>query len=60
MPAVSVAQQHLMAACEHGADYASCPHMSHQQLHDFAATPTTGLPQRAPKKSGLQRLAEGQ
>lgn len=48
MPAVSKAQQRLMAACEHGAGYSSCPKdMTKQQMHDFAATPRTGLPARA-------------
>ncbi len=43
-----------MAACEHGAGYASCPTgMTHQQMHDFAATPRKGLPVR------VQKLAEG-
>jgi hypothetical protein len=31
--------------------------MSHQQLHDFAATPRKGLPESAPKKKrGLKHV----
>jgi len=31
--------------------------MSHQQLHDFAATPRKGLPESAPKKKrGLRNV----
>ena len=58
MPAVSKAQRRLMGACEHGADYASCPQgMTHQQMHDFAATPEKGLPKRVkPRKKSLKRL----
>lgn len=52
MPARSKAQRRLMGACEHGADFASCPkHMTHQQMHDFAATPEKGLPVRISKKA---------
>jgi hypothetical protein len=50
MPAKSQAQQRLMAACEHGAGWSSCPNMTHQQFHDFAATPRTGLPVHVRKK----------
>lgn len=56
MPAVSKAQQEAMAIAEHepGKLYAKNKgllSMSHEQLHDFAATPRTGLPSYAkPKK----------
>lgn len=51
MPATSVAQRRLMAACEHGAGYASCPKsMTKSQEHDFAKTPEKGLPERKDKK----------
>lgn len=58
MPAKSKAQQRLMAAAEHGAQfplarkvYAS---MTHQQLHDFASGSMAGKPlhvKAAPKAS---------
>lgn len=53
MPATSKAQQRFMAICEHDPvhAYGKCPKMSHQQLHDFAATPTKNLPQRVNAKS---------
>jgi hypothetical protein len=46
MPAKSKAQQRFMAMAEHNptALYGPKPNMTHQQLHDFAATPTKGLP----------------
>lgn len=51
MPAVSRAQQQAMAIAEHSPDKLNPSNkgmldMSHQQLHDFASTPTTGLPKR--------------
>jgi len=47
MPARSKAQQSLMAMCEHGIPTTTpCPHMTHQQFHDFAATPRSELPAR--------------
>ena len=50
MPARSKAQQELMAIAEHApsklyARNAGLLKMSHQQLHDFAATKRKGLPQ---------------
>lgn len=54
MPSVSAAQQHLMAAAEHGASFPMARKlratMSHAQLHDFAATKTKGLPRHVAKK----------
>ena len=51
MPAVSKAQRRLFGACEHGASYAACPKgMTHEQMHDFAATKEKGLPERKEKK----------
>lgn len=58
MPAVSKAQQEAMAIAEHEPDKLYSKNkgllkMSHQQLHDFAATPRKGLPAKkkaAPKK----------
>jgi hypothetical protein len=54
MPAVSKAQQKVMAIAEHepGKLYArnkDLSKMSHSQLHDFAATPTKGLRQHVDK-----------
>jgi len=49
MPARSKAQQHLMAAAEHGADFPMAKKvrasMSRESMHDFAATPTKKLPE---------------
>lgn len=51
MPAESKAQRRLMAACENGADYPSCPKgMTKSQEHDFAKTPEKGLPERKKPK----------
>lgn len=48
MPAKSQAQQRLMAAAEHGANFPLArtirQSMTHSQMHDFAATKRTGLP----------------
>jgi hypothetical protein len=53
MPAKSKAQQRLMAAAEHGASFPAAKKlrqsMSQDQLHDFAATKTTGLPRHVSK-----------
>lgn len=55
MPARSQAQQHLMSAAEHGADFPLAKKlrksMTHQQLHDFAATKTKNLPKHAKKRT---------
>ena len=49
MPAKSKAQQKLFAIAEHApeklhAENNGLTKLSHQQLHDFAATPRKGLP----------------
>lgn len=48
MPAKSTAQQHLMAAAEHGAQFPMAQKlrqsMTHQQLKDFASGPEKGKP----------------
>lgn len=51
MPAKSKAQQAYMAIAEHSptALYGPKPDMTHEQLHDFAATPRAGLPAHAKK-----------
>lgn len=50
MPATSKSQQRLMAAAEHGATFPKAKalrkSMTHEQLHDFAATKLGGLPAR--------------
>ena len=47
MPATSKAQQRFMAIAEHdpGKLRSPVPRMTRQQLHDFAATRTKGLPE---------------
>jgi hypothetical protein len=60
VPAVSKKQQEAMAIAEHnpGALYGrnrGLLGMSHEQLHDFAATPRKGLPEKA--KGSLRRAA---
>ena len=56
MPAKSRAQQHLMAAAEHGADFPMAQKvrssMSMSQLHDFAATSTKNKPTHVNGKGG--------
>lgn len=59
MPSVSQKQQVAMAIAEHEPNklYSrnkSLLNMSHGQLHDFASTPRTGLPEAAP--SGLGKI----
>jgi hypothetical protein len=51
MPAVSRAQQRLMALALHHPERVRAPNrgvtrMTLKQLHDFAATPRKGLPRR--------------
>jgi hypothetical protein len=58
MPAKSQAQQRLFAIAEHnpGSLYkkdASLGKLSHQTLHDFAATKRKGLPERKKPLGGL-------
>lgn len=60
MPALSKAQQRLFAIAEHAPGKLKKQNrgvlsMSHGQLHDFAATPRTGLPER---KGKMRRAAE--
>lgn len=57
MPAVSKAQRRLFAACEHGADYASCPQMSHQKMREWATTSEQGLPERKAQRSGQRKIS---
>lgn len=54
MPAKSKAQARLMAAAEHGAAFPMArklrASMTHQQLHDFAATKRSDLPAHVKKR----------
>ena len=49
MPAVSKAQQRLMAAAEHGATFPAAKKiragMTYEQMHDFAVGPMKGKPE---------------
>ena len=59
MPAVSKAQQEAMAIAEHNPGKLnkgnkSMLNMTGKQLHDFAATPTKGLPAKVGKKKGFK------
>jgi len=47
-----------MAMCEHDPQHAEgkCPNMTHQQFHDFAATPRKGLPERAASSEKYSRV----
>lgn len=51
MPAKSKAQQRLMQAAEHGADFPMARHiresMTRKQMHDFASGSEKGKPQHA-------------
>lgn len=57
LPSVSQAQQRFFAIAEHNPDAlrGKKPRMSPQQLHDFAATPTSDLPLHAPDKPPVRR-----
>jgi hypothetical protein len=54
MPARSKSQRRLMAMAEHGSNVPKAravrASMTHQQLHDFAATKEKGLPARVKGK----------
>ena len=58
MPAKSRAQQRLMGAAEHGANFpmarALRSSMTHQQLHDFASGSEKGKPQHVGMKAAVQ------
>ena len=61
MPAKSRAQQALFAIAEHEPNKLHKQNrgllgLSHQTLHDFAATPTKDLPEKKPE-GALRRLA---
>lgn len=55
MPSVSDKQQELMAIAEHSPEKVKAKNrgilkMTHKQLHEFAATKHTGLPERVGKR----------
>src|SRR5215471_6385458 len=61
MPALSQAQQRLMAIAEHNPSALyqrnrGVLRMTHQQLHDFAATRRKGLPRYVKAQFGLPRV----
>ncbi len=62
MPSKSLAQQHLMQAAEHGADFPMAEKlresMSHSQLHDFAVGSEQGKPTHV-QKPKTARLGAG-
>lgn len=59
MPAVSRAQQRLMQAAEHGANFAEArklrASMTRQQLHDFAVGSEAGKPEHVAHQRAMQR-----
>ncbi len=63
MPSVSKAQQHLMQAAEHGADFPMAEKvrtsMTHSQLHDFAVGSEQGKPQHVGTRLGKQHAEHG-
>lgn len=61
MPATSRAQRQLFAIAEHHPEQVSAKNagvlkMSHQQLHDFAATSEKGLPQHVKHKALVSQM----
>ena len=58
MPAVSVKQRRFFGMLEHNPGMAKAKgiKMSHQQMHDFAATSDKGLPM---KKGSLKKAVSG-
>ena len=63
MPATSKAQQRFFGMLEHNPGMAKARgiHMTKDQMHDFAATNTKGLPERASKghsRSKIRKLAK--
>lgn len=64
MPAVSQAQQKAVAIAEHDPDKLYKKNkgllgMKPQQLHDFAATPRKGLPQKLTMLGGAVKNGKG-
>lgn len=63
MPSVSKAQQRLMGAAEHGADFPMArkirASMTKEQMHDFASGSEKGKPEHIRKKPEGQSLGSG-
>lgn len=56
MPALSIRQRRAMAIAEHHPSKLEAKNrgllkMSHKELHDFASTPESGLPEKKRKKT---------
>jgi hypothetical protein len=62
MPAKSRAQQRLMGAAEHGADFPMArkirQSMTHQQMHDFASGSERGKPQHVSNRHPHSNLGK--
>lgn len=62
MPAKSIAQQHLMQAAEHGADFPMAEKvretMTHDQLHDFSIGSMLGKPAHVPPQQPIQEAVQ--
>lgn len=64
MPSVSKAQQRLMGAAEHGANFPMArkirQSMTHQQMHDFASGSEKGKPEhvKAPNRHPHRNLGK--
>ena len=60
MPATSKAQQRFFAMCEHDPQHAQgkCPNMSQEKMHEYAATPLGGLPNRVPRNKLKSRMMQ--
>lgn len=52
MPATSIAQRRFFGGWEHDPEgmHGARPKMTHEQMHDFAATPEKGLPMYAARR----------
>jgi hypothetical protein len=63
MPAKSQAQARLFRAAEHGAKFAMAEKlrtsMTHQQMHDFAATSTSHLPAHVKPSTHMHHFPKG-
>lgn len=60
MPSESKAQQRLMGAAEHGADFPMArkirASMTHAQMHDFASGSMKGKPEHAGRSGSMHAL----
>lgn len=61
MPARSIAQRRLFGMLEHNPEMAAARgiNMTQKQMHDYAATPESGLPSRKqPKFRGARKMSK--